>query len=67
MLRAATGFVDAADVPPAGVDGVVLAVLVDAVAKPGRAHLECHHLTLKIVAEVSNLAQTVSERLRYFI
>ena len=43
MLRAATGFLDAADVPPAGVDGVVLVVLVDAVAKLGRAELEGHY------------------------
>jgi hypothetical protein len=40
MLRGAAGFVDAADIPPARADGVVLAVFVDPGAETGGAELK---------------------------
>ena len=42
ILRAAAVFVYPADTPLAAKHAVVDAVLVDAVAKAGRAHGECH-------------------------
>jgi hypothetical protein len=40
IIRAAAHLIDATDVPPSGVDGVVWAVLVDPGAEAGRAELE---------------------------
>jgi hypothetical protein len=42
ILRAAAGFVDAADAPLAAEDTVVHAVFVEAGAEAGRVHLEGH-------------------------
>ena len=39
MLGAASNFIDAADVPPSGVDRVILQVLVDPGAEAGRGGL----------------------------
>jgi hypothetical protein len=43
MLRAASNFIDAADIPLAGVDRVILPVLVDPRAEAGRAELQGHY------------------------
>ena len=42
MLRTAPRLVDAADIPAAGIDGVILTVLVDPGAEAGPAELESH-------------------------
>jgi len=42
IVGTAARFVDAADLPLAGVDGVVRPVFVDPGAEAGRAHLEGH-------------------------
>ena len=40
MIRAASHLIDAADIPPSGVDRVVLSVLVDSGTETGRAELK---------------------------
>ncbi len=42
MIGGAAHLVDASDIPPSSVDRVILPVLVDPGAEPGRAHGECH-------------------------
>jgi hypothetical protein len=47
VLRAAAGFVNAADVPAAAVDGVVLAFFVDAGAEAAGAELESLGISIR--------------------
>jgi hypothetical protein len=56
MLRGATFFVDATDAPLAAEHAIIDVVLVDAMAKAGRAHLEGHIRAL-VEASISVLAK----------